>query len=147
MNFSSQAVVRVQGEDVLMPVSGAEMLGSEVSEGTVRETEPGSPAYSQCHPSRRGPAGKPRWAASARSQGPVEGAGECDVLTSSLGAGRRGSGGGGCGSNWENWAKDRNGPSASRNSHGCIPFPAFSSQCENEDNPCFIVLHHESLWP
>ena len=33
MNFSSQAVVRVQGEDVLMPVSGVEMLGSEVSEG------------------------------------------------------------------------------------------------------------------
>ena len=33
LNFSSQAVVRVQGEDVLMPVSGVEMLGSEVSEG------------------------------------------------------------------------------------------------------------------
>ena len=24
---------------------------------------------------------------------------------------------------------------------------SFSSQCENEDSPSFIVLHHESLWP
>ena len=140
--------MRVQGEDVLMPVSGVEMLGSEVSEGhsegdRAREPQPTVSVIPPDEGQQESQDGQHLPGAKDLSRGQVS-VMSCPAVWEQVEGGRVGVAAEVIGRTGQRTGMDPLPPGIPMDAFRSRPF---SIQSENEDNPCFIVLHHESLRP